>query len=349
MKIYKNVFKEIISLGNLFAAWDAFKSDKRNRQDVQAFERKLEENIFDLHHDLQAKKYKHGAYSGFWIRDPKPRHIHKATVRDRVLHHAIFNILNPIFEPTVIAQSFSCRIGKGTHKGIWELKEIINKISRNRHRNVFALKCDVRKFFDSIDHDVLIKILDNKIKDSDAMWLLYEIVRSFISKDANVFEHKGVPIGNLTSQLFANVYMNEFDQFMKHELKISYYLRYTDDFIIVSDNKEYLEKLILPIDKFLKTRLGLSLHPNKVSVRKFHQGIDFLGYVILPQHQQLRTKTKKRIFNKIFRRVFEKKQGLISDETLKQSLQSYLGVLGHANSYKLSQELMNQFWFWLKE
>ena len=136
---------------------------------------------------------------------------------------------------------------------------------------------------------------------------------------------------------------------MKHELKISYYLRYTDDFIIVSDNKEYLEKLILPIDKFLKTRLGLSLHPNKVRIRKFHQGIDFLGYVILPQHQQLRTKTKKRIFNKIFRRVFEKKQGLISDETLKQSLQSYLGVLGHANSYKLSQELMNQFWFWLKE
>ncbi|HEY4484365.1 MAG TPA: reverse transcriptase/maturase family protein [Candidatus Paceibacterota bacterium] len=349
MKIYKNVFEKLISLENLFAAWDAFKSDKSNRYDVQVFERKLEENIFELHRDLQAKKYKHGAYTGFWIRDPKPRHIHKATVRDRVLHHAIFKILNPIFEPTFIAQSFSCRVGKGTHKGIRELKEIANKIGRNGHKNVFALKCDVKKFFDSIDHDVLIKILGRKIGDSDAMWLLSEIVKSFISKDANIFEHKGVPIGNLTSQLFANVYMNEFDQFMKHDIRVKHYLRYTDDFVVVSDNKEYLGELIPLISNFLREKLALSLHPNKVTIRKFHQGIDFLGYVILPHYRQLRTKTKKRIFNKIFRRVLEKKQGLISDETLKQSLQSYLGVLGHANSYKLSQELINQFWFWLTE
>lgn len=182
MKIYKNVFEKIISLENLFAAWDAFKSDKRNRYDVQSFERNLEENIFDLHRDLKAKKYKHGAYGGFWIRDPKPRHIHKATVRDRVLHHAVFNVLNPIFEPTFIAQSFSCRVGKGSHKGINALKQNANKISRNGYKNTFALKCDIKKFFDSVDHDVLLKILGEKIKDTDTMWLLSEIVRSFISK-----------------------------------------------------------------------------------------------------------------------------------------------------------------------
>jgi len=349
MKIYKNVFEKIISLENLFAAWDAFKSDKRNRYDVQVFERNLEENIFELHGDLKAKKYKHGAYSGFWIRDPKPRHIHKATVRDRVLHHAIFNILNPIFEPTFIAHSFSCRIGKGTHKGIKALKQNANKISRNGYKNIFALKCDIKKFFNSVDHEVLLKILGEKIKDTDAIWLLTKIVRSFISKDANVFEHKGLPIGNLTSQLFANVYMNEFDQFMKHEIKARHYLRYTDDFVVISDSKEYLEKLISPISQFLKAKLGLRLHPNKVTVRKFHQGIDFLGYVILPHYQQIRTKTKKRIFNKLFQRIIKQKRGLISSETLEQSLQSYLGVLSHANTYKLAQDLRNQFWFWFTE
>lgn len=347
MKIYKNVFEKIISLENIFAAWDAFKSDKRNRYDVQVFERNLEENIFELHRDLKAKKYKHGVYSGFWIRDPKPRHIHKATVRDRVSHHAIFNILNPIFEPTFIAQSFSCRIGKGAHKGIKALKQNANKISRNGYKNIFALKCDIKKFFNSVDHNVLLEILGEKVKDTDAMWLLSEIVRSFISKDANVFERKGLPIGNLTSQLFANVYMNEFDQFMKHEIKVRSYLRYTDDFVIISDNKDYLEKLIPQISQFLKVKLGLSLHPNKVTIRKFSQGIDFLGYVVLPHFQQLRTKTKRRIFNKISRRVLEQKQGHISTETLEQSLQSYLGVLTHANAYRVSQELKNQYWFWL--
>lgn len=349
MKIYKNVFEKIISLENLFSAWDAFKGGKRNRYDVQVFERNLEENIFELHRDLKAKKYKHGAYSGFWIRDPKPRHIHKATVRDRVLHHAIFNILNPIFEPTFIAQSFSCRVDKGTHKGIETLGTITNKISKNGHKSTFALKCDIKKFFDSVDHDVLLKIISGKIKDADAMWLLSEIVKSFISKEASVFEHKGLPIGNLTSQLFANVYMNEFDQFMKHKVKARNYLRYTDDFLIISDSKEYLEELIRPISQFLQEKLSLKLHPNKVLLRKFHQGIDFLGYIILPRHRRVRTKTKKRIINKIFRRVLEQKQGLISNETLEQSLWSYLGVLSHADSYRLSQELKNKFWFWLNE
>lgn len=131
MKVYKNIFDRIISIENLFAAWDAFKSDKRSRKDVQVFELRIEENLFELHRDLRAKRYKHGAYSGFWIKDPKPRHIHKATVRDRVLHHAIFTVLNPIFEPSFIAQSFSRRIGKGTHKGIAAFAKIIGKVMRN--------------------------------------------------------------------------------------------------------------------------------------------------------------------------------------------------------------------------
>lgn len=349
MKAYKNIYERIISVENLFSAWDVFKSNKRNRTDVQEFEWKLEQNIFALHRDLRTKQYKHGAYSGFWIKDPKPRHIHKAMVRDRVLHHAIFTVLNPIFEPTFIAQSFSCRIGKGTHKGIKALANIARKISGNGHKKSFALKCDVRKFFDTIDHTVLLHILGKRIKDPDTMWLLCEIVESFTTEYSNLFERKGVPIGNLTSQLFANVYMSELDQFIKHELKVKNYIRYTDDFVIIDTDRQCLERLLVPISSFLKEKLFLELHPKKISIRKSHQGIDFLGYVLLPHHRMLRTKTKQRIFRKLKQRTNEYKRGVISQQTLEQSLQSYLGVLSHANTYKLTEDLKNQFWFWLNE
>lgn len=349
MKVYKKLFEKIISLENLFAAWDKFKSDKRSKRDVQAFEWNLEENMFQLYRDLRTKQYKHGTYSGFWIHDPKSRHIHKASVRDRVLHHAIFTVLNPIFEPSFISNSFSCRIGKGTHRGVKMLARSISSVGGNGYKPVFVLKCDVRKFFDTIDHFVLIQILDKKIKDADTMWLMREIVDSFDSKSSNLFEHKGVPIGNLTSQLFANVYMNEFDQFIKHTLKVKHYFRYTDDFVIVSNNQKYLDGLIVPINTFLKENLSLILHPNKVFIRKFHQGIDFLGYIILPHHQQLRLKTKKRILNKLQRQIHEHKEGRISYEAVEQSLQSYLGVLSHADAHNFSEHIKNQFWFWLND
>jgi len=147
MKIYKNVFEKIISLENLFSAWDKFSSDKKKKRDVVEFEWELEQNIFQLHRDLKNKKYKHGTYASFYIQDPKQRHIHKAIVRDRVLHHAVFSVLNPIFEPTFIAHSLSCRVGKGTHKGVDILDSMTKAVSRNIHKPCFALKCDIKKFF----------------------------------------------------------------------------------------------------------------------------------------------------------------------------------------------------------
>jgi len=349
MKIYKDLYWLIISPASLFKAWDVFKSDKKNKIDVMDFELDLEKNIFDLYRDLKSAIYKHGQYKGFWIHDPKLRRIHKATVRDRVLHHAIFNVLNPIFEPIFIPNSFSCRIGKGTHKGMKKVAEMLSIMSQNNTRQCYALKCDIRKFFDSIDHNILISILDKKIKDEKVMNLMREIVESFEVKRQNLFERRGVPIGNLTSQIFANIYMNEFDQFVKHKLKIKYYARYTDDFIIVSTDKVYLENLIPLIQDFLKTKLCLELHPKKVDIVKHIRGVDFLGYVILPKHIKLRTKTKRKIPKKIKERVDRYKQGKITELTLYSSLQSYLGVLSHANAYKLSQELQNKFWFWLNE
>jgi len=316
MKIYKNVFENIISLENLFSAWDKFKSDKQKKQDVQRFEWQLEQNIFQLHRDLEYQKYKHGAYTSFYIHDPKQRHIHKATVRDRVLHHAVFKALSPVFEPTFIPNSLSCRIGKGTHKGIDILEKALRQISKNNFKPCFVLKCDIRKFFETIDHRILLNIISKRIKDEKAVWLIEEIIESFSSKYSTIFESKGVPIGNLTSQLFANVYLNEFDQFVKQELKIKNYLRYTDDFIIVAGNKSDLENLIALICSFLLNKLALELHPKKVIIRKFHQGIDFLGYVVLPHYRLLRNKTRQRVFKKLEKRIKEYKEGIISQETL---------------------------------
>jgi len=349
MRIYKNIFNKIISLENLFSAWDRFKSDKQKKRDVQKFEWNLEENIFQLHRDLKCKRYKHGAYSSFYIHDPKQRHIYKATVRDRILHHAIFTTLNPIFEPTFIFNSLSCRVDKGTHKGIDILDKLTRQVSRNTFKPCFVLKCDIRKFFETIDHKILLDIIRKRIKDANTMWLLEEIIESFTSRYSNLFERKGLPIGNLTSQLFANIYLNEFDQFIEHELKVKHYIRYTDDFVIVAENKPYLKNLIAPIRSFLSEKLALELHPKKITIRKFHQGIDFLGYIILPYCRLLRTKTRQRIFKKLKKRIEEYKRGEINKQTLGQSLQSYLGVLSHADTYKIGQELKNQFWFWLNE
>lgn len=339
----------MISPESLFSAWDTFRKDKQQKKDVLRFEWNLEENIFKLHRDLFHKWYKHGAYSSFHLQDPKQRHIHKATVRDRILHHAVFTALNPIFESSFIPHSFSCRVGKGTHKGVDTLNRMARSVSGNNRKPCFALKCDIKKFFATVDHQVLLGIIRKRVKDEDVLWLLKEIIGSFASEYSTLFERKGLPIGNLTSQLFANVYLNEFDQFVKNKLKVKNYLRYTDDFVIVADNKSYLENIISSISTFLHKRLCLTLHPKKITIHKFHQGIDFLGYITLPHYRLLRTKTKMRIFRKLRCRIDEYKNGKISQQTLDQSLQSYLGVLSHANAYKLRQELLNQFWFWMSE
>lgn len=349
MKIHKNLFNQIINSENLFRSWDEFKRGKGKKADVLEFEKDLEKHVFQLHRDLRSKTYRHGNYVGFRICDPKLRNIHKATVRDRVLHHAIFNILNRVFEPTFIPTSFSCRIGKGTHKGVQSVSNMLRKESANNTKHCYALKCDIKKFFDSVDHTVLRDILKKKIADPDTLWLLEEVIEGFVSECSDLFTRKGIPIGNLTSQLLANVYMNEFDQFIKKEMGVTHYARYTDDFVIVSNDKVYLQSLVPRIEKFLHDRLTLALHPEKVFIAKYTQGIDFLGYVIFPNHKLLRKRTEKRVVRKLKYRVGLHKQEVISKESLDQTLHSYMGILSHANTYRMSQELQNQYWFWLSE
>lgn len=329
----------MISSENLFSAWDEFRRGKTGKKDVRYFEWNLEENIFKLHRELANKTYIHGPYKGFYISDPKPRHIHKATVRDRIIHHAVFSVLNPIFEPTFIPTSFSCRVGYGNHKGVEALGNMIRKVSRNNTRRSYVLKCDVRKFFDSVDHKILLSIIKKRIKDVDAVWLLESIVKSYESAPG-----RGIPIGNLTSQLFANIYMNEFDQFVKHKLRVKYYVRYTDDFVIISEDRKYLEGLLPFISEFFENELALKLHPNKSILSSVCQGIDFLGYVVFPHHRLIRLKTKRRMFRKLEKRMEEYEAGEISKLNFEQSMQSYLGVLSHADAYGVREELLNKFW-----
>lgn len=317
--IHQDVFAEIIGLDNLFLVWKEFKRGKKNKREIQEFEFNLEDNLFQLHEELRTQTYRHSNYTSFYVRDPKLRHIHKASVRDRVLHHAVFRILYPIFDKVFIYDSYSCRLGKGAHRAVARLEKFAGGLSNNYRRNIFALKCDIRRFFDSVDQKILFGLIQKRVKSNGALWLIGEIIRSF-QKERN----KGLPLGNVTSQLFANIYLNEFDQFVKHKLKIKHYFRYTDDFIILSQSENYLKHILPAVKLFLKDKLKLELHPNKVFIRKLRQGIDFLGYVVLPYHRVLRIKTKRRIFKKVNTK----------------NLQSYLGVLKHCDGYKIKQSIM---------
>ncbi|HQB57251.1 MAG TPA: reverse transcriptase/maturase family protein [Candidatus Paceibacterota bacterium] len=345
MRIYTNLFNKLITPENLFFAWEEFRRDKKKKEDVLLFEKNLEREIFSLHRDLKSFTYRHSGYAGFYISDPKRRHIHKAQVRDRVLHHAIMSILYPLYEKVFIHNSFSCRIGKGTHKGVEALRSMLYKASKNNTRNVYILKCDIEKFFDSISHEILLSVLSSRIKDQELMNLLVEVVGSFTSDRSTLFDRCGVPIGNLTSQLFANVYMDVFDQFIKHDLKVKYYARYTDDFVIVSESKEYLVQLLPQIRSFLKEKLKIQIHPKKITITKFGRGIDYLGYVLFPHFTLVRKRTQKRALRKINEKILLYKKEEISKDKVHATLMSYLGVLFHADTFRFSEKLKNEYFF----
>ncbi|MCX6713046.1 MAG: reverse transcriptase/maturase family protein [Candidatus Vogelbacteria bacterium] len=353
-----HTFEEIISVDNLLLAWGEFLKGKRGRQDVHFFSLHLMANIFKLHAELANHTYKHGGYQAFNIADPKPRNIHKASVRDRLLHHAIYRILYPYFDRKFIADSYSCRLNKGTHKALARFKKLAGKASKNHTKTLWVLKCDVRKFFASIDHEILKQILAKFIIDQDILWLLEQVVGSFqtvvagavsvvipgltrnpgeIPQNTNLdtgfrrydnTKGKGLPLGNLTSQLLVNIYLNEFDQFVKHKLKMKYYIRYADDFVIFSQEKGKLENILPVIENFLTKKLQLKLHPNKVSIETLASGIDFLGWGHWTNHRVLRRVTRRRMM----RNLAEK----LENEAVRQS---YLGLLKYGNTHKIREQL----------
>ncbi len=360
-------YENIISLENLCLAWEEFIVGKTKKADVLQFASNLMDNIVSLHEDLvnpapqgcrAGRAYQHGGYESFYITDPKRRHIHKASVRDRLLHHAVYRILYPFFDKTFIADSYSCRNDKGVHKAINRFRQLVYNVSKNNTRTCWVLKCDIKKFFASIDHEILLSILGEYIPDKDILRLLKNIIESFETPErpllpssplqrggriANPLLHKGegrersrvgLPLGNLTSQLFANVYLNQFDQWVKHQLGSHYYVRYADDFVFLSRDRLQLVAAIPKIQECLQTNLKLSLHPDKLLLRTVASGMDFLGWVNFPNHRVLRHKTKRRMMRNIRSSVSE------------AGLQSYLGLISHGNTIKLRERVMGEWWLW---
>ena len=283
---------------------------------MQAYERNLEQNLFELSERLLKGRYRHDTYVPFTIHDPKERRIHKSTVTDRVVHQALVSAIEPLFEPQFIYDSYSCRKGKGTHAAVARLRMFLQQASHNNTQTIYGLKCDVRQFFASVNHRVVLKLLGQRIQDEQTLGLVREVLNSYY-----VTPGKGVPLGNLTSQLFANIYLHELDWYVKNVLRVKHYLRYCDDFVILGETRGELYRLVEPIGQFLTERLGLQLHPHKLTVRSWSQGIDFLGYVLKPDCTVLRTKTTRRIMHRV--------NG--------HNLSSYLGLCSHADGYELGQ------------
>ena len=311
-------FEDVVSIDNLLLAWREFLAGKRGRKDTQEFSFNLMDNIISLHNDLANFTYKHGKYQAFRINDPKPRSIHKASVIDRLLHHAVYRVLYLFFDKIFASDSFSCRNLKGTHRAINRFRSFAYKESENNRCTCWVLKCDIKKFFENIDHGILLEILKNYIPDKNIIWLLERVIYSFSAAPG-----QGLPLGNLTSQLFVNIYMNEFDQFVKHKLKAKYYIRYADDFVVLSQDKSWLEEILPKMGDFLLEKLKLNLHPNKIFIKTLSSGVDFLCWVNFTDHRVLRTTTKRRMLKRI------------KNNPEQETLNSYLGLMKHGNTFKL--------------
>ncbi len=287
MKRKDNLFDKICSFENIHSAYFKARKGKRFKKDILLFNYNLEANLINLQKELRTEKYVHGGYKEFIVQDSKKRKIRAPCFRDRVVHHALCNVIEPIFEKTFIFDSYACRKKKGTHRALKRLKAWLKTAEGG-----YCLKCDISKYFDSIDQTILFNLIQKKIKDEKAIRLIGKIICSF-NKEIKI----GIPIGNLTSQLFANIFLNQLDQFIKRELKQKHFIRYMDDFLILGGKRE-LQCFKKKISDYLRLNLGLELHPRKADVFPLFKGIDFLGYVAFKNNVLLRKNTVKRFLKK---------------------------------------------------
>lgn len=346
MKTHNRFFQKICSFENLLSAARKAQRGKRFQDSVAQFNFHLEKELYHLQAELQTQAYRPGPYYEFHVYEPKLRKISAAPYRDRVVHHALCNVIEPIFDPTFIFDTYACRKGKGTHKAVDRFTEFSRK-------NTYVLKCDIKKYFPSIDHEILKIQFRRKIRDPQVLWLIdlivdssnpQEYVHEFFEGDdllTPLNRRRGIPIGNLTSQFFANIYLNGFDHFVKEDLRCRYYIRYMDDFVVLERDKAHLHQVKAEMDAYL-ARLRLRLHAHKCQVFPIKDGTDFLGYQVFPTHRRLRPSSVRRARRRLRRLREDYEHGKISWDDVNHSVQSWLGHVKHADTYGLRRAIFSQ-------
>jgi RNA-directed DNA polymerase len=324
MKRHGNLWDKIIDEENLSEAYRKARKHKSNFRSVKKFELDEEGNLKKVRQSLLDKTFTTSPYTSKIIYEPKKRVIYALPFSpDRIVQHALMNVLAPIFDRLFIDNSFACREGKGQHSGSAKTREYIKK-------NKYCLKGDISKFYPSINHEILLKIIKRKIKCQDTLWLIENIVNSFPGET-------NAPIGNLTSQWFGNLYMNELDTYVKQELKIKDYLRYCDDFCLFHDDKKVLNEAAVKIEDFVKNELNLKL--SKCDLFPVSRGVDFLGYRHFTRYTLLRKRTAKRVKKRIKALPAKLERGVITKEQYRSSLASTYGWLKWADTYNLRMKL----------
>ncbi|ACV64925.1 RNA-directed DNA polymerase (Reverse transcriptase) [Desulfofarcimen acetoxidans DSM 771] len=347
MKHYSNLYSSICSFEGLYQSYLKARKRKRYRNEVLKYTANLGENLIQAEEELISKSYRVSPYRKSFVYEPKKRLVMALPFGDRIVQWSVYRTLNPLLNKRYISHSYACRTGYGSHRAVKQLQYWLRYLER-RHGRIYVLKADMTKYFYRVDHDIIMNILERIIGDYDLIWLLEEIVRCEhtwfgLPLDAEGFECEltgevGIPIGNLTSQMIANLYLNELDQYAKHNLQIKYYMRYMDDVLILHNDKKYLWHIKEEIEEFLDRNLRLKLN-NKTCVRTNTQGIDWIGYRVWPTHVKLRKSTAQRMKARL-----KYLQGLyaVGEADFKEvnaTVQSYLGILKHCDSYNLREKL----------
>ncbi len=333
-KTIRNLYFKYLTYDKLLEAHSKSRKGKGYRKEIILFNLKQEEYIMWLLEKLQNKTYKHGGYSTFYVTEPKLRKIEKSKYIDRIIHRwLVDNFLGPAFIPQFISTSYACLKGKGMHKACLDLQKEMKHCQRIWN-DYYILKMDIAKYFDNINKTILLKILKRKIKDKDVLWLIKEIL--YAQK-----REKGLEIGNYTSQMFANIYLNEIDQYIKHILKVKYYFRYMDDSVLFVKTKQEAKEILEKIKTFLKMNLELELN-KKTQIFKSKQGVNFCGYKINTYRLKIRDKGKRKLKEKVKQLKKDIKQGKMTSKEAYKYLAGHLGYIKIANTYNLESKLFYQ-------
>jgi len=365
----------LFSFENIYKQYLKCRKNKRNTINALKFEMNCEENLIDLKKELDTGSYYPSRSVCFMATKPKLREIFAADFRDRIVHHILVDYLEKIFEPKFIHDSYACRKNKGIHAGVTRLKSFVRKVTKNGSRNAFYMQLDIKNYFMSIDKEILFDLVAAKVKDKKVLHLASNLIfndctddfvlkgdRDYLKKiphQKSLFftrGEKGLPIGNLTSQFFANVYLNELDQFVKHKLKCRFYLRYCDDFVLLSDSRQELIKWKEEIKRFIPERLKLSLNEKRQSLQPIKNGINFLGYIVRKDYVLVR----RRVVNNLREKLSCFEKNLVKNEKppyvrvvydydllekLRATLASYFGHFRWANTFRLKESLLKRYSF----